>query len=605
MSSIKKLSLITFIVALITATSATSCNKGQKQEEGDRTVFYKSFRDDAKTLDPANAYDTISLDMMPNIYETLYQYAYLSDTYKIIPLLAADLPKFSKDRLTLTIPLKRGIKFADNPCFKETSGKGRELKASDFVYAFKRLALPAIESQGWWIFDAKVKGINDFHDKLLKTAKGDIAKVFAEDIEGLKAIDDYTLQIKLIKPYPQLLYTLAMGFTSPVAPEAIAAYGDENGNLIDKPVGTGPYVLKEWSRGQRIILEKNPNYHSEFYPTEGSMEARKQGLLADAGKPLPFIDKLAFSVIKEQQPQWLNFLKGELDEMTIPKDNFSTAIQNQVNLSPELASKGIRLSIEAGVTFFYISFNGKDKLVGGNKYLRQAMSSAIDREKWIEIFTNGRGRKQTTALPPGIPDRPANPKLKYDFNLTLAKELLKKSGYPEGRGLPVINFDMRGADSVNRQMGEFFSSQWGAIGIKINPIYNTFPAYLEKAKQGNLQVSYGGWSMDYPDGENVYQLVYGKNAAPGPNESNFNNPEMNSLYEKTSIMESGPARAVLIKRMDDILQEEVPWALGFYSTAYTLSQPWLLNFRANEIILNKMKYYRINKDVKRRYQEVK
>lgn len=558
-----------------------------------------------KDVDPANAYDGVSLEVVPQIYETLYQYSYLAETYKIVPLLAADMPKYSSDRLTVTIPVKRGIKFHDDPCFKETGGKGREVKAQDFVYGFKRLALPSLQSQGWWIFDGKIVGINAFHDKLTEASKADYPKLMNEPVAGLKALDDYTLQIKLIKPYPQLLYILAMSFTAPIPHEAITAHGDERGHLNEKAVGTGAFTLKQWDRGHKIILERNPNYHPEFYPMEGSIDYRKKGMLADAGKPLPFLDKVIYNVIKEPQPQWLSFMKGELDLLTIPKDNFTAAITNQVNLSPDLAAKGIRLSIETGARFYYISFNMKDKLLSSSKHLRQALSAAVDRDKWIEIFTNGRGKKMVNALPPGIPDRAKTNRIKYDYNPAQAKELLKKAGYPEGRGLPTINFDMRGADSVNRQMGDFFTQQFAAIGVKLNVIYNTFPAYLEKMKQGNLQVSYGGWGLDYPDAENVYQLLYGPNKAPGPNEANYDNPELNKLYEQMAVMESGPRRTEIVQRMDEILQEDCPWALGYYHTEYDLSQPWLLNYRSNEIIMNKYKYYRVNKDVKKRYLEGK
>ena len=294
-------------------------------------------------------------------------------------------------------------------------------------------------------------------------------------------------------------------------------------------------------------------------------------------------------------------MNGELDAIQIPKDNFPQAITKRVNLTPELEAKGVRLTIEAGISFYYVSFNMKDKLIGSNKRLRQALSSAVDRDQWIDVFTNGTGQKQETALPPGLLDRPEHQKLKYDFNLNRAKELLKAAGYPNGKGLPVLRFDMRGADSINRQLGDFFIRQFERIGVKIDVTYNTFPAYLEKMKQGDLQVSIGGWVVDYPDAENVFQLLYGPNQAPGPNESNFNNPEMNHLYEQMAVLDPGPKRKALIKKMDDLLQEECPWALGYYHSEYQLSYPWVSNFRANEIIVNKYKYFRMNPEIKKRY----
>ncbi len=583
----------------LVGTLAGSCTRGNGEVE--KGILHVWHRDDVKSFDPATAYDGISLDVAPSILESLFQYEYLNDTHHVVPLIASDMPTFSKNRLTLTIRIRPGIHFQDDPCFKETQGKGREVTAHDFIYAFKRLALPSIQSQGWWIFDGKVVGINKFHDRLTNSTKKDIPLVFDEPIEGLKALDNHTLQIKLTKPYPQLLYILAMTFTAPVPYEAVRMYGDENGNITNNPVGTGPFRLKSWQRGRKVVLEKNPNYHAEFYPTDGAVQFRKNGFMNDAGKQIPFLDQVVAEVIKEQQPAWLNFMKSKIDILLLPKDNYAQAITNNTNLSPELASKGIRLNIETGTTFWYISFNMKDKLLGSNKYLRQAISSAINRENWIETFTNGTGRKAVTVLPPGTPDRPAHSQIKYDFDIKRAKELLKKAGYPGGQGLPVINFDLRGADTLSRQLGDFFTHQLDVIGVKLNVILNTFPAYLEKAKQGNLAMSYAGWQMDYPDAENAYQLLYGPNKAPGPNDSNFDHPLMNKLYDQMAILESGKARSEIIKKMDEILQEDCPWALGYYMASYELVQPWVQNYRIADLIQNKYKFIRINKEVKKRY----
>lgn len=587
---------VTLILVLlgVLPVALTGCTKS-RTEKG-KMVYYDSHVDDVKSWDPANAYDSISLDVVPSVYESLYQYEYLSEEYHLAPLLAADMPKFSKDRKTITIRLRRDIRFQDDPCFQKTGGKGRAVMAHDFVYGFKRLALPSINSAGWWILDGKVKGANAFREKTSKdwpkSLKDQVARTFVERFEGVQALDDYTLQIKLVKPYPQLLYSLAMAFTAPVPYEAVEMYGDEQGNITDHPVGTGPYILKTWQRGRQIVLERNPNFHVEFYPTTGSAKFRNSGLLEDAGKRLPFVDRIEISVIREGQPRWLRFLKGQLDRILLPKDNFTQAISGR-QLSPALAAKGIRLHVETGSTAYWVAFNMKDKLVGGNKYLRQALSASINREKYIEIFTNGTGQKMTTALPPGLQDRPKNSKLKYDFNLEKAKQLLKKAGYPNGHGLPELKFDLNGASSVSRQLGEFFTQQFAEIGVKTNFITNNFPAYLEKTNTGNLQVFYGGWQLDYPDAENVYQLLYGPNRAPGPNSWNYERPEMNRLFEQMAVLTPGAQRAALISKMDDLLQEDTPWALLYYHATYELTQPWLRNYRSNDIVLNRYKYLKI------------
>lgn len=558
--------------------------------------------DDPKTLDPAVAYDQISWDILGATLETLYQYAYLASPYRIEPLLAADLPKLSKDRLTLTIPLRSDVRFQSDPAFKTNGGpnggQGRPLTAYDFIYAWKRLALPALQSPGLWVFEGKIRGFDAFRKRLLEAPKEKLAQVFSEPVEGFRAIDDHTIEIRLTRPYPQLLYVLTMPFTAPLARETVEAYGDANGALQDRVVGTGPFILAEWRRGHRVRLDRNPDYHPDFYPREASPEFERQGYLADAGRTLPLIDRIELETMKEEQPAWLNFLKGRIDRMSIPKDSFAAAITDRIHLSDELAGKGMQLITTDEATFYYVGFNMKDAVVGGKspkaKLLRQALSSAIDRERFIEIFLNGRGKKMTAVLPEGIPGRPEKPALRFDYDRARAKDLLKKAGYADGRGLPTLTLDLRGAGSVERQMGEFFERQFDAIGVRLRVIYNARPAFLEKEKQGNLQLFLGSWIMDYPDAENAFQLLHGPNRAPGPNSSNFDNAEFNDLYERMATLMPGPERDRLLARMDEIVQEHSPWAFLYTRVAYRLVHGWLKNYRPSDMILNKYKYFRID-----------
>ena len=581
---------------LVLSLLTTGCFKGHQEEA--LLTYHGILKDDVKTWDPASAYDEISVDLVPNVFETLYQYKYLSEEFQLEPLLATQMPVYSKDRLTVKIPIRHGIYFQDDPCFKATQGKGREVKAQDFIYGIKRLALPSLQSQGWWTVDGKIVGMSAFHKKLTNAKKEDRPKIFEEPIEGLKAIDDYTLQIKLTKPYPALAYILVMTFTSPVAREAIEAYADENGNVMDHPVGTGAFKLLSWERNHEIVLEKNPNYHEDHYPNQASPFFRSRGYLRDAGKKLPFLERLSFQVIKEDQPRWLNFMKGKVDSTLIPKDNFGQAITEDKKLRPELGVKGVQLMTESGVTIRYVTFNVADPILGANKLLRQALSSSIDREEWISVFTNNTGVKMGGLVPFGVADRPKTSTIKYDFDLKRAKELLAKAGYPDGKGLPVLRFDLRGASTTDRQIGEFFSNQFEQIGVKVEVIPNTFPAFLEKWKHGDLQISYGGWIMDYPDAENIYQLLYGSNKSPGPGDANFDSLEYNKLYEKMAVLSPGLARSRLIQKLDDIAQEECPLALGYYEARYDLAHPWVENYRPSLMLANKYKYFKVNKKVK-------
>jgi ABC-type transport system substrate-binding protein len=361
--------------------------------------------------------------------------------------------------------------------------------------------------------------------------------------------------------------------------------------------------LKEWEKGSRIVLERNPQFHTEFYPTQTSNEYLNRGWLADAGKPLPFLDRIVFDLFVDKAPAWRSFIRGKTDALRIPRDNLSQAITNQVNLAPELEAKGVRLSIEASVAFNYLIFNMRDPILGRNRFLRQAISSAIDREKWIELFTGSTGQKMTSVLPPDIPGRPVAPALKFDYAPARARALLKKAGYPGGRGLPPLTLDLRGTDGYSRKLGEFLTEELAAFGIHLKIVLHGLEAFLEGARTGQFQIAFGNSSMDYPDAENLFALLYGPNAAPGPNLASFNQPRLNSWYDQISRTKAGPERTSLIHSMDALVQDEVPWVLGYYSSRYLVTQPWVLNYRNNVLILNKYKYVRVDRALKTRYLE--
>jgi ABC-type transport system substrate-binding protein len=561
--------------------------------------------EDVQSWDPAVAFDSASLDVLPGIFETLYQYDYLSEEYRLVPLLASDFPTYSDEGRTLRIPIRSGVHYQADRCFRLPPQKRRELTAEDFVFALKRLALPSLRSSGWWALGARIEGMPELRARLAAAPAQDRSALLeSASVPGLQAEGPYVLRIRLKRAFPQIKHLLAMTFSAPIAPEAARAYSEPDGS-IPHPVGTGPFELKDWQRGSRVILERNPDHHSEFYPAEGSNEYRNRGWLADAGKMLPFLDGVVFEIFRADGPAWQAFIQGKIDALRIPKDRLTGAITNQVNLTPELEAKGVRLSIESGPAFAYLLFNMRTGLLARNKWLRQAISSAIDRTKWIELVSSSAARKMTTLLPPGLRDRPESSALKYDYDLDKARALLRKAGYPGGRGLPELTLELRGTDGFNQLLGEFFVRQLAAAGIRLKFRLHGFDSYLDDVRRGNFQIAYGNWGVDYPDAQDVLQLLYGPNAAPGPNLSSFKSATANRLYERIAALEPGAERATLIAEMDGVAQEESPWVFGYYYSRYIVSQPWVLNFRNNVIILNKYKYVRVNPSLKARYLEVK
>lgn len=568
------------IAALLVSTFAC-----KRVDQASKNNFLNlPLRGEISTLDPANSYDAISGRIVYQAYEQLFEYHYLKRPYTVQPLLADGLPKIEDGGKKYTFKIKKNVQYHDDPCFK---GQPRFVKAQDFITQIKRLAFLGTKSNGFWLFDNKVVGLNEFRKK----AGTDLEKFKNLEVKGLQAPDDHTLVVELTEPYPQMLYVFAMSFTSPIPLEAVEQY---NNLLHDQIIGTGPFQLKTWERSSKLILKKFPKYHGGTYPRQGDRIANDMNMLEDAGKPLPFLDGITFHIMKEAQTRWLNFLNGKIDVLDLPKDNFTQAIDSQGNLSENLINKNIKLQVAPTKTYWWIAFNMKDPVVGNNLNLRKAIAHSVDVKKYIQTFTNNIGQKANSIYPPGIPGYNPNQELPYEYSIKKAKEYLAKAGYPEGKGLPVINYDVRGNSTTNRQQADFMKAQFEKVGIKTNIILNPFPAFLDKLRKGKLQVWQGGWAMDYPDAENTLQLLISKNHPPGPNSTYFSDKKFDKLFDRLKVLPDGPEKVELMEQMESIIQRDLPWAMLHYERKYILYHERLKNYRDSDIIYNQMKYFKLD-----------
>jgi len=541
-----------------------------------------SLTGEISTLDPANCYDAVCLVPVTQVYETLFEMEYLKRPYTLKPLMAKSFPAISKNRLSYTFKIKTGIPYHPSSFLP----KGRTVKAADFINSFKRVAFIPTRSTGWWLFDGKIKGLNEWRNKV----GSDSSAFYNTSIEGLKALDDETLLIELNKPFPQLLYILSMTFTSPIPEEIIRK---TNNDLSENFAGTGAYFINKFNLAQGASLKKFPHYTTSVYPTQGDRYSNENNLLRDAGKKLPFIEDVELVVIKEAQTDWLNFLKQKIDLINLTKDHYHSALTPEGKLKPELIEENIKVQVSPTLIYWWIQFNMKDALLGKNLNLRNAIAHAVNIDKYLELFTYNIGQKANSIFPPGIPGYSPSRDLPYHYDLVKAKEYLAKAGHPEGKGLPTFIFSIRGTDTRKRQMGEFIQKELQAIGINTEIQINTFPAFLDKSRKGELQLWQGGWVMDYPDAENVLQLLYSENHPPGPNSSHYKNPEFDKLFEKVKYLEDGEEKFVLMKKMEDIVNKDLPWVMQYYSRNYILYHDYLQNFRYSDIIYNSIKYLKI------------
>jgi len=579
------------IVLLTLFPTLSGCKKSATDGNPDEMVLYHAIGTKIKGLDPGDMRDVYSIMVGSQIFETLYQYHFLKRPYQIVPLLAEDMPRISDDKLVYTIKIKRGVFFQDDQCFP--GGKGRELKAGDFVYSLKRIANVKYLSQNWSMFDDKIVGLDEFREYTGKCKKREDVD-FSRLVEGLQTPDDYTLVIKLTKPWPQLIVTaLADTATAPMAKEAVDCYGRD---MISHPVGTGPYRLSMWRRGSYIELVRSPTFRGELYPSEGEPSDVKAGYLDDAGKPIPFADKVVWTIIEEAQPAWFLFLQGKLDAKAIPKDNFDEAISGTGELTPEMKKRDIHLKKYVDPSTFWLGFNMLDPVLGKNKPLRQAISLSFDRRKFIDLFSNGRDviahgfvAPLMDSYDPGIKEKGY-----ARFDQDEAREKLKLAEQIHGGKIPTLKISMPGTGTFYRQFGQFTKSNFDAVGLDVEIEYMDWPTYLGKLKSRSLQIFSSGAKASIPDAEDFLGMFYSKNWAPGSNSFNYKNPAFDELYKKIEVMDDSPQRRELYREMEIIVLGDYPAVFINHRVAYTLRHGWYMNYKPHVFSYGLSKYRRID-----------
>lgn len=562
-----------------------------------------------KGLDPIDADSQyISLAVL-NTYDQLYEYHYLKRPFELQPCLAAEEPDISEDGLVYTIRLKPGVKYVDDPCFP--GGKGRDVKAQDVAFCVKRLMDRRWASPGAWIFEGKIKGLDAFSEASKSIPRRPNRSAYTSkegypEVEGIRVLDDHTIQFELTKAYPQFIYILAMGYTSIYPPEAVATYGS---GLRRHAVGTGPYRVTEFQGEHRIVFERNPNFREVTYPSEGAEGDRAKGRLDLAGTRLPIADRVVVSVFRESQPQWLYFMRGYLDRSGIPKDMFGTAVNPSTrDLVPELRERSMKLVKDPKIEVIYDAFNMEDPVLGARngekgRAIRRAICLATDDEWAMENLYNNRVAKVYGPIVEEFPEYDPDfvhpwqkkPGETREQALDRARKILAEVGHPNGEGIPEIAKNISN-DAQSLQFFNVWRSDLAKIGIRARANRQTFSQTLLDIKKKKAQTWGLAWGADYPDAQNFLQLFYGPNKAPGPNGSNFDNAEFNELYEEAVTMLPSERRTELYRRMQQIVADECPWHFRYRRSNWNVLHPWLKGYRYNDLTAKYFMYCKIDHD---------
>ena len=507
-----------------------------------RTIYRRALERVA-SMDPLQAASVPDSKAISLVYEPLLEVDYVARPYKLKPCLC-DLPEVSGDGLVYVYRIRAGARFQDDPCFPE--GKGRPVTAEDVKFSLARLADKSNASSGMWTMDP---------------------------VAQVEAVDARTVRVTLKKPLHVFPWLTAMAYWAAVPREAVERYGEK---FNEHAVGSGPYRLAEWWRNHRMVFSRDPAW-------PGWKEI----------KTTP-CDTLEFLVVDDASTQWLMFLAGELDFLgEVSRDNWDAIVEPDGTLSEELQARGMTLFGSPIMQVSYIGINMRDELLGKNKKLRQALNCAFDFPVWRR-FLNNRVEACDGPVPPGVNGRLETP-FPYAFNLEKAKRLMAEAGFPDGidpktKKRVTIQLAIGHATQSAREQAELLQSFYEKIGVRLEPQFMTWAAYLKAVSDGHVSLFMLGWVGDYPDAENFLQLLHSKNVSPGANHSNYVNPEFDRLYDAAMAAKTPAERDAFWKKAQEIVREDCPWIFLNFPKAHALAWNRLKNYIPTDFPYGTEKY---------------
>lgn len=484
-----------------------SCSSSNRLEG----YLYYRLNTNPTTLDPALIVDVTGGLIAAKIFNGLVK---LGEDLSIQPDIAKDW-SVSADGLTYTFRLRKGIYFSNR----------REVKAHDFKYSFHRIMDPKSKSPNTWVLD-KIFGSDEF------------MKGRAKDIKGIRVIDDYTLEINLKKPFSPFLSLLTMTAAYVIPFEDAERLGPD---FSSHPVGTGPFVLKEWLPSREIRLEKREDYF------EGA----------------PKVKGIIYRIISEDLTTVTEFELGNLDIITIPASEYS-------RFKNDPAMKNLISSLK-GINTYYLGLNCS-KPPFNNNLVRKAMSYAIDREKILNTIYEARGRLAAGPVPDRL--RQWKSPTFYEYNPHKAKEIFRKEGV-EGIA---INFYIT-ADQEVVDIAEVIQSYIKAAGIDVKIKQLEWSAYKEAINNGEPHMFYLSWWADYPDPENfLFPLFHSSNFGAAGNRTRYSNPAVDLFIEKAQHTLNREERNLLYEKAEEMIVADAPWVFLWHRTDFTVRQPWVKNY---------------------------
>jgi ABC-type transport system substrate-binding protein len=551
-------------------------------------------------FDPHQINDVYSNVVNSGMFEAPYTYDYLARPLKLKPLTAASLPEVTDGGRTYTIHIRPGIYFADDPAFE---GKKRELTAMDYVYSMKRVLDPKVRASQIAELEPYIVGAEEAATRARKENHLD----YDAPIEGLKALDRYTFQVKLKEPLYVFIYNFAdCRIACAMAREVAERYGDDIGS---HPVGTGPWRLAYWKRSSLMVFERNPNFREEYFDAEPNADdTRGQEILARLkGRRMPMIDRVEISIIEQEQPRWLSFVNGEMDLMWLVPEEYSYQAFPNNKLAPSLAKRHIEMEQLPALDLTYAFFNMLDPVVGGytpeKVALRRAISLSYKVQDEIAIIRKGQAIPADTPYSPGVAGYDPNfHTTANEYNLSKAKALLDMYGYVDRNGdgwrempdgSPLVIHMYSTPQSQDQQFDELWKRSLDDIGIKLEIIKGKWPDILKAARRSKVQFWKLGGTASSPDADTWLTSLYGPNKEA--NLAKFALPAYDELYEKARTMPDCPERTKIYQQMTKLVVSYVPWRINTHRIRTSMWYPQLVGFTRSPILtFNFWKYVDID-----------
>lgn len=555
-----------------------------------KKVLRTAFRASDDGFDMAHTTNYYSGWIVDAILETLVSYDYMARPVKLVGKAAEAVPEPENDGKSYTFHIRKGKYFSPDPVFK---GVRRELTAQDFEYTIKRIIDPKNRAPSSGFIEGKIVGL----DALAKAAQTSGKFDYDAKVAGLQVLDRYTLKITLNEPDLNFLYFMAYNSFGAVAREVVEAYGTQIGQ---HPVGTGPYMLQQYVPRSKIVLGPNPEFTGFVWNFQPASPGDDKIVASMKGKMMPQIGRIEVSIIDEDQPRWLGFQDKQIDIDSLPQ-SVAPLVLDGAKLKPEFVKKGVQLTryIEPEIT--YTMFNMRDPVVGGltpeKIALRRAITMAYSEAQEILQLRKGQAVKAQMIIPQGILGYDPAYRSSIVYDIGLGNKLLDRFGYkrgPDGMrtlpdGKPLVLQIRRESDSNSTIFAEIWKRGLDQLGIAAKHEVGSFADNLKEARECKLMMWGGAWLPDIPDGENFLQLLYGKNVYRG-NNSCYESPKFDALYEKAIKLPAGPERYALYQQMNRQMEADTPWSLHISRIYNWVAWPWVKGFKKHPVLHSTWQY---------------